>query len=202
VGGQEQYIVEGQRLLNHPHDFIARKGAFYTELYTRQCDTVIHSPGWSVDRSMRTIFAVLAALAFAAAASAQTYKWVDKDGKVRYGDTPPPGANVTRLKPPPRGVAAPAPEAKKDAAKPLSPEAAFQKRQKEQQDQEEKAAKERAEAESKRVNCERAQAALRTFQSGQRIATTNAAGERVFLEDDQIAKERDRVQRDVQEWCG
>lgn len=141
---------------------------------------------------------------FAAAASAQQYKWVDKDGKVRYGDVPPPGANVTRLKPPPPGVSsAPAssPEAKKDGNKPLSPEAAFQKRQKEQQDQEQKAAKERAEAETKRANCEQAQAALRTIQSGQRIATTNAAGERVFLEDDQIAKERERAQRSVNEWC-
>src|SRR5918996_134941 len=105
---------------------------------------------------MKRILAVLAALAFAAAASAQTYKWVDKDGKVRYGDTPPPGASVSRLKPPPPGVASPAPapasEAKTDGAKPLSPEAAFQKRQKEQQDQEEKVAKERAETDTKRMN--------------------------------------------------
>ena len=32
------------------------------------------------------------ALCFAAAADAQTnvYRWVDKDGKVQYSDTPPP----------------------------------------------------------------------------------------------------------------
>jgi hypothetical protein len=139
---------------------------------------------------------------FAAAASAQQYKWVDKDGRVRYGDVPPPGANVQRLKPPPPGVGAPTTEAKTgEKDKPLSPEAAFQKRQKEQQDQEQKAARERGEAEAKRLNCEQAQAHLRSIQSGQRIATTNAAGERVFLEDDQIAKERERAQRSVNDWC-
>ena len=138
---------------------------------------------------------------FAAAASAQTYKWVDKDGKVRYGDVPPPGVNATRLKAPSGPAPAPEPSAKGEKDKPLSPEAAFQKRQKEQQDQEQKAAKERGEAEAKRLNCEQAQAHLRSIQSGQRIATTNAAGERVFLEDDQIAKERERAQRSVNDWC-
>lgn len=138
---------------------------------------------------------------FAAAASAQQYKWVDKDGRVRYGDVPPPGVDVQRLKPPSGSTAPASAENKSEKDKPLSPEAAFQKRQKEQQDQEQKTAKERGEAEAKRLNCEQAQAHLRAIQSGQRIATTNAAGERVFLEDDQIAKERERAQRSVNDWC-
>jgi hypothetical protein len=138
---------------------------------------------------------------FAAAASAQQYKWVDKDGRVRYGDVPPPGVNIQRLKPPSGSTAPASAENKSERDEPLSPEAAFQKRQKEQQDQEQKTAKERGEAEAKRANCEQAQAHLRAIQTGQRIATTNAAGERVFLEDDQIAKERERAQRSVNDWC-
>jgi hypothetical protein len=137
---------------------------------------------------------------FATAAFAQ-YKWVDKDGKVRYGDVPPPGVNAQRLKPPPAPIGGPAPAAKGEKDKPLSPEAAFQKRQKEQQDQGEKSAKERAEADAKRANCDQAQANLRAIQSGQRIASTNAAGERVFLEDEQVAKEKERAQRAVDQWC-
>jgi hypothetical protein len=120
---------------------------------------------------------------------------------VRYGDVPPPGVTAQRLKPPPGPIAPATAEKKSEKDKPLSPEAAFQKRQKEQQDQEQKAGKERAEAETKRLNCEQAQTHLRSIQTGQRIATTNAAGERVFLEDDQIAKERERAQRSVSEWC-
>jgi Domain of unknown function (DUF4124) len=142
-------------------------------------------------------------LAFAAAALAQQYKWVDQDGKVRYGDTPPPGVQATPLKPPVSSApAAPAPAAKKDGGTTeLSPEAAFRKRQQERQEQAEKSAKERADAETKRVNCEQAQASLRTLQSGQRISTTNADGERVFIDDDERAKEMERTQRAVNEWC-
>jgi glutaredoxin len=42
-----------------------------------------------------------AALLFAAAASAQLYRWVDKDGKVHYTDTPPPASATqgARLRP-------------------------------------------------------------------------------------------------------
>ena len=153
---------------------------------------------------MKRILAVLAALAFAAAASAQTYKWVDKDGKVRYGDTPPPGVKATPIRGP-SGPAAqpPAADSKKGASKdkPLSPEAAFRKRQDEQKQAEEKAGKERAEADARRHNCEMARANLRQLESGQRISTTNAAGERVFIEDNERAAQTQRAQKAVSEWC-
>jgi hypothetical protein len=142
-------------------------------------------------------------LAFAAAALAQQYKWVDQDGKVRYGDTPPPGVQVTPLRPPPASApAAPPPGARKEGGMmELNPEAAFRKRQQERQEKDEKSAKERADAEEKRVNCEQSQGALRSLQSGQRISSTNAAGERVFIDDAERAKEIERTQRAVSDWC-
>ena len=141
-------------------------------------------------------------LAFAATALAQQYRWVDKDGKVAYGDTPPPGVQATPLRPPVSAPAAPPPAAKKDGGmRELSPEAAFRKRQQERQEGEQKAAKERADAEAKRVNCEQSQASLRTLQSGQRISSTNAAGERFFIDDAERAKEIERTQRAVNDWC-
>ena len=80
---------------------------------------------------------------FAAAASAQQYKWVDQDGKVRYGDTPPPGVKAQRLKPPP-GASAPAPAAAakqgEKGEKPLTPEEAFRKRQEDAQKAQQKQA--------------------------------------------------------------
>ena len=93
---------------------------------------------------------MLLAIAFAAAASAQTYKWADRNGKVQYGDTPPADASsVTRLKTPSGGAApaqAAAPEGKKDATrdKALTPEQAFQKRQQDREKAEQTAEKERA----------------------------------------------------------
>jgi hypothetical protein len=154
---------------------------------------------------MKKLLAVLAALAFAAAASAQTYKWVDKDGKVRYGDQPPPGVKATPL----RGSSAPAAPAasadtKKDdkkGAKPLSPEAAFRKRQQDQKEAEEKASKERAEGDVRRQNCDVARANLRQLESGQRISSVNAQGERVFIEDNERVAQTQRAQKAVSEYC-
>ena len=45
-----------------------------------------------------SILSVFLALAFGVA-QAQGYRWVDKDGKVRYGDVPPPGVKATPLRP-------------------------------------------------------------------------------------------------------
>jgi len=147
---------------------------------------------------MNPLIVLLAALAFTGAAAAQQYKWIDADGKVRYGDTPPPGVSATPLKPP---LAAPQPPAAASKDKALTPEAAFQKRQREREEQEEKAAKERAAADAKRQSCEQAQLSLRQLQSGQRIATTNAAGERAFLDDGQRVRDTERAQKAVSEWC-
>ncbi len=149
---------------------------------------------------MIRLLVFLAAALLAASGFAQQYKWVDKDGKVRYGDMPPPGVRATPLKPPSGATPPPAAAGKKDE-KPLTPEQAFQKRQKDQQDQAAKADKASAEAETKRVNCELARANLRQLQSGERMATTNAAGERVYLDDAQRARDTERVQKAVSDWC-
>ena len=141
---------------------------------------------------------------FAAAAAAQQYKWVDQNGKVQYGDVPPPGVKAQRLKPPPGAPSAPAAAAKKDekGAKALSPEAAYRKRQEDAQKENEKAAQAEQEAAAKRENCVRAQESLRTLESGQRIARTDAKGERYYLEDAQIAQEITRARQMVRESCG
>ena len=157
---------------------------------------------------MNRLVVMLLAVAFAGTASAQLYKWVDNDGRVQYGDTPPGDASkVTRLRPPPAG-SAPAPAATsetaakdKDKDKALTPEQAFKKRQQERQEAEQKAEKERAEADQKRAGCENAQAGLRQLQSGQRVATVNSAGERVFIDDNERARQVQRAQKSVDDWC-
>jgi hypothetical protein len=152
---------------------------------------------------MKTIFFLLLVFVAAPLALAQQYKWVDRDGKVRYGDVPPPGVNATRMKPPAQGSAsAPAAAAKKDAGKPLTPEQAFRKRQEDAAKERETQAKSDQEAQLKRENCERAQTALRTLESGQRISRTDAKGERVFLDEAQVAQETARARQTVSQWCG
>lgn len=151
---------------------------------------------------MKRLFAAFAACALGLAfgvAQAQQYKWVDQNGKVQYGDVPPPGVKTQRLKPPPGG-AAPAAAAKK-GEKPLSPEAAYRKRQEDAQKEREKGAQAEQEAAAKRENCARAQESLRTLESGQRIARTDAKGERYYLEDAQIAQETARARQIAKESC-
>src|SRR5712692_3553260 len=150
---------------------------------------------------MKTTLLFVCMMGVAFGVMAQQYKWVDKDGKVQYGDTPPPGVKPTPLKPPSGPSQPAAPTAKKDGEKALSPEAAFRKRQQEGKEKDEKAEKERAEAETKRANCDGAQVTLRQLQSGVRMSTMNAAGERVFIGDEQRAKDTERAQRAVNEWC-
>jgi hypothetical protein len=160
---------------------------------------------------MKRALAIVFALAVASTAWAQAYKWVDKDGKVRYGDTPPPGVKATPMKTP-SGPTPPAPAVQKDAGKkdasakkdekPLTPEAAFRKRQQEREEAEQKAQKEAADASAKRANCESSQQVLRTLQSGQRVTRTDATGERVYLEDAERDKAIQRAQASVNQWCG
>ena len=161
---------------------------------------------------MRTFIAVLAvALALASGlAEAQAYRWVDKDGKVRYSDVPPTGAKTTTLKPPPAG-AAPAPAAAgkdasaEDARKgPLTPaeqEQAYRERQLKVKEGQEKSAKEQAEADQRKLACDSAQEGLRGYERGGRIASINEKGETVFLDDDQRAARMEQMRKAAAESC-
>ena len=138
-------------------------------------------------RISTTLFAAILALA-CGTAQAQAFRWVDKDGKVRYGDTPPPGVKATPMKGSAGGVAPPPPasaakDAKGDAKVPVDPAQAFNERQLKAKEEAAKAEKEHADAETRKKNCDRSQGFLRSLDAGQRISTTNAQGERSFLED-------------------
>jgi hypothetical protein len=50
-----------------------------------------------MDRALRLGLLAVAACALAWPVSAQTYRWVDKDGKVHYTDHPPPPAEARSL---------------------------------------------------------------------------------------------------------
>ena len=142
----------------------------------------------------------------AGAAFAQQYKWVDKDGRTQYGDFPPAGVKATPLRAPsgPAAPAAPAAGAKAGAKGPLTPaeqEAAFRKRQQEGRKAAEKSAQAERDAAAKQENCQRAQAHLRTLESGQRVTTTDRNGERVYLDDAQIASEAAKARAAIQASC-
>jgi hypothetical protein len=158
---------------------------------------------------MKTTIVLVAALLFAASAAAQQYKWVDKDGRVRYGDVPPPGVKATPLRAPPgpsSSASAPAAKDAKGAPKgPLTPaqqEAEFRKRQMEAEKARDKEARAAEEARAKKENCDNSQAQLRLLESGERIVRTDAKGERYYVEDEQRKGEIVRMRKQVSDWCG
>lgn len=154
---------------------------------------------------MKRTSLLVALLVAATGALAQPYKWVDKNGRVQYGDTPPPGVNASTVRTP-TGRAAPpaaAPEAapKKGPLTPAEQEGDFRKRQQEAEKDRLKSAQAAQEAQAKKENCALAQNQVRTLESGQRIARTDAKGERYFLEDGQVAQELAKARQAVQQWC-
>jgi len=154
----------------------------------------------------------LALLFVAGAASAQMYKWVDKDGKVRYSDTPPVGTKTSTVKAPQSAGESPAASAAdakskdgKDAKKgPMTPaekEQDYRKRQAEAGKEAEKADAERRAKAERNEGCERTREYLRTLESGQRIARSNPAGERYYLDENQVAAEVAKAQQSVAAAC-
>lgn len=142
-------------------------------------------------------------------ASAQ-WQWLDKDGRKVFSDqAPPPDIPANRIlrKPGMRAgatlpveagapVAANTPAA--GASNPLRPSGKDKaledkRKQAEAADAEKKKAEEAKIAALRADNCERARQSKMTLDSGQRIALTNAKGEREFMTDEQRAAETKRM---------
>ncbi|MFT7724701.1 MAG: DUF4124 domain-containing protein [Roseateles sp.] len=153
----------------------------------------------------KPLFIALIGLALAASAHAQ-WKWRDARGKLQYSDMPPPAGTPDKdiLQRPggarPAIVVAPVGAAASAAAAVAAAQAASAASQAEldtaarqKRDQDGRAARqqdaERRAAEKRRENCARAQAYLRELHSGSRLTRTNDRGERVFMDERQIAAE-------------
>jgi hypothetical protein len=157
---------------------------------------------------MKSALLLIACLTFATAATAQHYKWVDQNGRVQYGDTPPPGVKATPLRGAQPPISQPSMPEKKDdpsaAGKgPMTTaekDADFRKRQQEAEKDRQKQAQANEAAEGKRDNCTRAQEMQRTLQTG-RVSRTDAKGERYYLDEGQLASESAKARQLVQQWC-
>ena len=142
---------------------------------------------------MKRFIVIACALAFVPVAWGQLYKWVDKNGKVNYSDTPPSTQDAKQLNVPTGGGSpAPAPAPGKD-----------KEPDKGRVDTKDVA---KAEDEAKRAafnaeRCTRARAYLKTLTDGGRIVTYDSKGERQILDDTQIESEKNRAQKAADESC-
>lgn len=124
------------------------------------------------------------------------WQWLDKDGRKVFSDRPPPAdiPDARILQQPQLRQAAPKPIAPEsdDSASAAPAAAKAPAKDKELQEKKakqdaEQAAKAKAEearqAEVRADNCTRARNAKTTYESGRRIAQTNAKGEKVIVDD-------------------
>ena len=140
--------------------------------------------------------AVLLAFVLAAtpAAMAQLYKWVDKDGRTIYSDQPPPSQQSKQLNLS-TGQPAAAPRSALDRDKEL------EKARQAAKEKSQAAEKADLKAEIERENCRRARANLHSLTSDGRVAMYDEKGERVILDDAQLAAERAKAQKAIDEAC-
>lgn len=139
----------------------------------------------------------LACTALALPAHAEVYKWIDGSGKVHYSDQPPTVDAQTV-----RGSSAAEAAISEQASQSLNArEQDYQKRLKESAEAQARADKDAEQARNKRENCDKARNNLTTLQNKPRVYSTNAAGQRVYLDDRTRAEALANSQKAVSENC-
>ena len=150
------------------------------------------------------LISFMLALLAATNAYCEVYKWVDPDGTVQYSDQPPSGATQEETLNIRSGAAAGLGTGAQKAPGPktyIEQDAEFRKRQVEAEEKRAKEQKALADAKERQQNCERAQASLRSLQSGVRATRINDKGEQEFLDDNMRQQEMAVAQKTADSWC-
>lgn len=157
----------------------------------------------------RSILLAVATILVCTGAVAQ-WQWLDGSGRKVYSDTPPPPSIpekdiLKRAGPagaaPVAAAAAPVPAATPQISG-RDEQLEAKKKQAEAQEQAQKKAEVDKLAKARQDNCERAKRSKTTLESGVRMATTNAKGEREIMDDAARATEVKRLNEIIQSSCG
>lgn len=133
-------------------------------------------------------------------ASAELYKYVDKDGKTVYSDQPPVNIDSKQLNiQSGASTSTAAPSAGPKTA--LDRDRDLQKGRDEARERAKKSDEGAKQAEAKEQACAQARSAYQLYADGGRITKYNDKGERVYLGDDEIDAERERSKREMDEAC-
>jgi hypothetical protein len=144
--------------------------------------------------NMKRLIIAAIALAVVPLASAEMYKYVDKNGKTVYTDQPPADADAHRIA---------GPSSAQPAKSFVEKDKELQKGRDKAADDTKKAADKEKVSNAKKENCDNARQRLAVYTEGGRVMKQNKeTGEREFLSDDEIESERVKAQKDVTEACG
>jgi hypothetical protein len=166
------------------------------------------------------LYAVIAtSLVLPLTAGAEIYKWKDKDGVVRYSDTPPP-SNIKHEPIGKKKVTSPAqnqtPASESDSQNAVPPVAVKKPVLKEAVDPSVEAARLRqrnaeieknnkqekeAQAKLNEENCRAAKANHETYIQGGRVSKMNERGEREYLGDKELKEGAQKAQAEIDEYC-
>ena len=140
--------------------------------------------------------------------------WLDANGNKVFSDIAPPlgtpDKNIVKrpgapvVKPVPAEIGkSPTSDALSTAAKPAAAKNDLEakKKQVEEAEKAKQKADEEKIAKAKADNCQRARQGKAAFDSGVRLSTTNAQGERVFMDEKARASEQQRLQQIIQSDC-
>lgn len=147
----------------------------------------------------RHILPAVLVLILAQLSVAGVYKWVDKDGKVHFGDQPP-----TEAKQKSEFKAANKPPAVSAPATPVNlseQDAEFRKRQIEKSEKEKKGAEAERLKGEKEERCRKMKSAVDEMASGYRMYDYDKSGQRYYLDDSQRAKALDEAKSNYNKEC-
>jgi len=168
---------------------------------------------------VRQLFCVACAalLALPLYAGAEVYKWKDKNGVVRYSDTPPPSnikqeligrkkavkpTNQAPLAPVNNGNAAAVPVVAKPTTEgPSAEDEAAEQRQRNAEIEKKNKQEMEAQAKLKAENCKAARANHETYAQGGRVYKTNEKGEREYMNDKDLQEGAQKTQAEIDEYC-
>ena len=143
---------------------------------------------------MKRIIVLAVVCALAPLASAQLYKYVDKNGKTVYTDQPPPDAEA---KPMGNITSAPAGAGKTYVER----DKELQKGRDKAKDEAKKADEKSKASAEREESCRQATAQANMYDAGGRFMTTNAQGEKVYMTDEEIESAKQRAHKDMDEVC-
>ena len=147
------------------------------------------------------LFIAIAILLATATVAAQVYKWVDKEGKVQYTDTPPP-ASATKAEAKKLDAAPVAAPAVGTPTKSLADRAKdFDKRKTEDAEKQKKAEVDKKNIEIAAANCTAAKTNLKTYESGRPLVRTTETGDREVMSDEARQAELVKARKGIDEFC-
>ena len=143
---------------------------------------------------------VLSAAVLATSASAgEIYKYVDEQGNVHYLDRPTGESGEQRMDITYARTSSAAVNAQVKRRSDYME--ALDEARKETQSRQEAEAQARAEMETRAAKCEQNRARLESYLQSRRLYRENEAGEREYLDDEQILEARRKAEEAIQETC-